>query len=64
MVKVVGSDSSFQMTKPVLSNPQINDVAEIGRTLFLGYNLPFQIIGVLLLAATIGVVVLSTKELK
>jgi len=32
--------------------------------LFSDYNLPFQIIGVLLLVATVGVVLLSRKELK
>jgi len=41
-----------------------NDVKSVGLTLFTQFNLPFQIIGVLLLVATIGVVVLSKKELK
>ncbi len=41
-----------------------SDVAQVGLTLFSQYNLPLQIIGVLLLVATIGVVVLSRKELK
>ena len=36
----------------------------IGRLLFNNYNLPFQIIGVLVLVATIGVVVLSKRELR
>lgn len=44
--------------------PGINDVAQVGFALFRGFNLPFQVIGVLLLVATIGVVVLSRKELK
>jgi len=64
LVKVVVSDPAFQIAKPALSNPQINDVAMIGLALFHNFNLPFQIIGVLLLAATVGVVVLSKKELK
>jgi len=42
----------------------LNDVQNVGRLLFSGYNLPFQVVGVLLLVATIGVVVLSKKELK
>ena len=46
------------------SHGAINDVAAIGVTLFGRFNLPFQIIGVLLLVATVGVVVLSKKELK
>jgi NADH-quinone oxidoreductase subunit J len=34
----------------------------IGHTLFTQYNLPFQIVGVLLLVATVGVVTLSKKQ--
>ena len=54
----------FDMQKPILSNLQSNDVAEVGMTLFRDFNLPFQLIGVLLLVATVGVVILSKKELK
>jgi NADH:ubiquinone oxidoreductase subunit 6 (subunit J) len=32
--------------------------------LFDSYNLPFQIIGVLVLVASIGVIVLSTRQLR
>jgi NADH-quinone oxidoreductase subunit J len=39
-----------------------DDVWNIGRLLFTNYNLPFQIIGVLVLVATIGVVLLSKRE--
>ena len=52
------------MEKPLVSSPQISDVSAVGATLFRHFNLPFQIIGVLLLVATIGVVILSKKELK
>jgi NADH-quinone oxidoreductase subunit J len=38
------------------------DVNLIGQTLFTGYNLPLQILGVLLLVATIGVVTLSKRQ--
>jgi NADH-quinone oxidoreductase subunit J len=41
-----------------------DDVHNIGLLLFTNFNLPFQIIGVLVLVATIGVVVLSKRELK
>lgn len=44
--------------------PPINDVAEVGNTLFSTHNLPFQVVGVLILVATIGVVILSKRELK
>ena len=37
---------------------------DVGTTLFTTHNLPFQVIGVLILVATIGVVVLSKRELK
>jgi NADH-quinone oxidoreductase subunit J len=40
-----------------------DDVHNIGALLFTNFNLPFQIIGVLVLVATIGVVVLSKREL-
>ncbi len=43
---------------------KVDDVSEIGTTLFSTHNLPFQVIGVLILVATIGVVILSKRELK
>ena len=43
---------------------KIDDVRAIGTTLFSTHNLPFQVIGVLILVATIGVVILSRRELK
>ncbi len=42
----------------------LDDARNIGMTLFSNYNLPFQVVGVLILVATIGVVVLSKRELK
>jgi NADH-quinone oxidoreductase subunit J len=50
-------------TFPVLHG-NLQDVENVGRILFSSYNLPFQVVGVLLLVATIGVVVLSKRELK
>ncbi len=43
---------------------KLDDVRSIGFMLFSDYNLPFQIIGVLVLVASVGVVVLSKRELK
>ena len=40
----------------------VTDVMQIGRTIFTDFNFPLQIVGVLLLVATIGVVVLSRRE--
>jgi NADH-quinone oxidoreductase subunit J len=53
-------DSAF----PALAQDHVDDVAQVGMTLFSTHNLPFQVIGVLILVATIGVVVLSKRELK
>ena len=53
-------DSQF----PQLAQDNVNDVHNVGTTLFATHNLPFQVIGVLILVATIGVVVLSKRELK
>lgn len=45
-----------------LTDGRLPDVQLIGHTLFTQYNLPLQILGVLLLVATVGVVVLSKKH--
>jgi NADH-quinone oxidoreductase subunit J len=47
---------------PPLGSSTANDVQNIGALLFRDYNLPFQIVGVLVLVATIGVVLLSKRE--
>jgi NADH-quinone oxidoreductase subunit J len=47
-----------------LARAKVDDVREVGTVLFHTHNLPFQVIGVLILVATIGVVVLSKRELK
>ena len=47
---------------PPLAGSTIDDVRNIGAVLFRNYNLPFQIVGVLVLVATIGVVLLSKRE--
>ena len=49
---------------PPLRAAKMDDVHNVGLLLFTSYNLPFQIIGVLVLVATIGVVVLSKRELR
>lgn len=46
----------------VLTSGSLPDVHLIGNTLFTEYNLPLQILGVLLLVSTVGVVVLSKKQ--
>jgi len=44
--------------------PGADDVRSVGQALFSTYNLPFQVVGTLILVATIGVIVLSKRELK
>ena len=59
---VVGHFKSAGQPFPPLARPTTDDVRNIGALLFSNYNLPFQIIGVLVLVATIGVVLLSRRE--
>jgi len=61
---VVGQLGAAKQPFPVLTSAKTDDVHNIGLLLFTNYNLPFQIIGVLVLVATIGVVVLSKRELR
>jgi NADH-quinone oxidoreductase subunit J len=55
-----GGSASF----PAVQHPQQGDVWFIGLTLFQQFKLPLQIIGALVVVASIGVVVLSKRELK
>jgi len=45
-----------------LADGHLPDVHLIGHTLFTDYNLPLQVLGVLLLVATVGVVALSKRQ--
>jgi NADH-quinone oxidoreductase subunit J len=47
---------------PALTHTSTDDVRNVGRLLFENYNLPLQLVGVLVLVATVGVVVLSRRE--
>jgi NADH-quinone oxidoreductase subunit J len=58
---VVKNSAGARQTFPPLPKPT-DDVWNIGRLLFTSYSLPFQIIGVLVLVATIGVVLISRRE--
>lgn len=61
---VIGRFKPAQQTFPRLTESNIDDVHNVGRLLFDNYNLPFQIIGVLVLVASIGVIVLSTRQFR
>ena len=60
---VIGHLRQAQLPFAPLLAAKSDDVHSVGLLLFGNYNLPFQIIGVLILVATIGVVVLSKREL-
>jgi len=60
---VVANFKAAQQPFLPLARSTVDDVHSIGALLFSAYNLPFQIIGVLVLVATVGVVVLSKREL-
>jgi len=53
-----------QTAFPTLAQQNVDDVRNVGTALFATHNLPFQVIGALILVATIGVIVLSKRELK
>jgi NADH-quinone oxidoreductase subunit J len=59
---VIHNLKSAQHAFPPLARSTFDDVRNVGLLLFGSYNLPFQIIGVLVLVATIGVVLLSKRE--
>src|SRR5206468_9738346 len=59
---VIGHFQPARRSFPPLARSTTDDVRNIGQLLFNNYNLPFQIIGVLVLVATIGVVILSRRE--
>ena len=62
IVAVVHRFPASEQTFPSLARSTSDDVHRIGLLLFDKYNLPFQIIGIVILVATIGVVVLSRRE--
>lgn len=59
---VIGNFKPARQAIPPLAGSTIDDVHNLGALLFSNYNLPLQIIGVLVLVATIGVVLLSKRE--
>jgi NADH-quinone oxidoreductase subunit J len=64
LFKVIRSSPALSAPLPALPASQPSDVKSIGFTLFHSFGLPFEVVGVLLLSATVGVVVLSRKSLR
>lgn len=63
LTRVLAGFGPGKLTAPAIAVP-VEDVKTVGILLFTNYNLLLQIVGVLLLVATIGVIVLSKRELK
>jgi NADH-quinone oxidoreductase subunit J len=59
---VVGRFPAAKQRFPPLTRLTSDDVHHIGILLFGNYTLPFQIIGIVILVATVGVVMLSRRE--
>jgi NADH-quinone oxidoreductase subunit J len=59
---VIENFPATKQTLPALLKPASDDVHRIGLLLFNNFNLPFQIIGIVILVATVGVIVLSRRE--
>ena len=64
ILAVIGSTGMAKQTFPPLASQQTDDVRSVGLMLFGNYNLPFQVIAVLILVATIGVIVLSKRQFR
>lgn len=62
LLRVIRSDARLAVTKPALGAPGLDDVTAVGGVLFRNFNLPFQVVAVLLLVATVGVVLLSLRR--
>ena len=67
LLGVLGAHPRGNEPFPKLTLPPgetVNDLQKVGEALFSNHILPFQVIGVLILVATIGVIVISKRELK
>ena len=64
LAQVVRSLPAASEHFPQLSRTGYSDVSDVGMALFRNFNLPFQVVGVLLLVAAVGVVVLSRRSLR
>jgi NADH-quinone oxidoreductase subunit J len=62
IVSTIGHFEPARQKFPRLASAAADDVHNIGTLLFSNFNLPLQIVGVLVLTATIGVVLLSKRE--
>lgn len=63
LLQVLANFDKGAHVMPPLTAGAPDDVRSLGLLLFTEYNLPFQIVGVLILVASIGVVILSKRDL-
>jgi NADH-quinone oxidoreductase subunit J len=64
ILAVIGRTHMAKQFFPPLAAPAADDVRNVGLLLFGNYNMPFQVIAVLILVATVGVIVLSKRQLR
>jgi NADH-quinone oxidoreductase subunit J len=64
LIQVLSVFPNGAKTFPALGVAKLDDVRQVGLTIFTRFNLPFQTIGVLVLVASVGVIVLSRRQLK
>ena len=67
VIGVLGRFPKGDHAFPTLKLPpgeSLNDIQKVGESMFSQHTLPLQIVGVLILVATIGVIVISKRELK
>jgi NADH-quinone oxidoreductase subunit J len=64
LLQVLSVFPAGAQTFPALGVSKIDDVRQVGITIFTRFNLPFQTVGVLVLVASVGVIVLSRRQLK
>jgi NADH-quinone oxidoreductase subunit J len=65
LVTLVGAlKGSIQLQVPESSNPSVGLVENLGKVLFTDFVVPFEIAGILFLAAMVGAVMVGKRDLK
>jgi len=65
LVTFVGAlRGGIQITVPENSNPQVGLVQNLGKVLFTDFVVPFEVAGILFLAAMVGAVLLGKRDVK
>jgi NADH-quinone oxidoreductase subunit J len=65
LVTLVGAlKGSVQINAPEIGNPSVGLVENLGKVLFTDFVVPFEIAGILFLAAMVGAVMVGKRDLK